>query len=379
MTYLEEKLTQLLDSGVVRDVFPGAVLLVASEGEIKYHQAVGLAARKPEPQPIDLNTIFDLASLTKALATAAAMMKLIETGRLSLDTRLGDIIGQAGDKADISLRLLLCHSAGLPDHRPYYRMVANLAGNQPKAAIRRLAWQEGLVYPPGKGRLYSDLGYILLDWVIETVTGVSLYVFLAETVYGPLGLTSTFFRPVNEPDRPASGALRFAATEECPWRGRMLVGEVHDENTFAAGGVSGQAGLFSTAAEVYSILRSLWRAVHEANGGPFHRDVVRLFTARQNIVPESTFALGFDTPSATGSSSGKYFPQHAVGHLGFTGTSFWMDIDSGFTVILLTNRVHLGRDNILIRSFRPILHDLAVELLGPKAFQTGRSKKISKE
>jgi CubicO group peptidase (beta-lactamase class C family) len=201
---------------------------------------------------------------------------------------------------------------------------------------------------------------MLLDWVLETCLEARLDRALEQRLWNPLGLARTGFVDLDGALDPAD---RCAATEDCVWRGRLLVGEVHDQNTAAMGGVSGQAGLFSTAGEVHRILRALHRAFRGETSGPFRPDTVRRFW-QPGGVPDSSFRLGWDGPSASGyTSAGRRIGPDAVGHLGFTGCSIWLSPPAGYWTILLTNRIHPTVENRRIQAFRPRLHDLvAAEL-----------------
>jgi CubicO group peptidase (beta-lactamase class C family) len=203
---------------------------------------------------------------------------------------------------------------------------------------------------------------MLLEWIIEVQSANSLPEYLDLHFYQPLSLKRTF---LSTNVRPASfGEDQFAATERCAWRGRTMIGCVDDENAWALGGYSGHAGLFGTAEEVYSIVNLLKSHFLGKRCDYFRADTVRSFFNRQRIVPESTWALGWDTPSKAGSSSGRHFSRLSVGHLGFTGTSVWMDLERDVIVVLLTNRVHPTRKNEGIKAFRPKLHDAVMEQLG---------------
>jgi CubicO group peptidase (beta-lactamase class C family) len=217
---------------------------------------------------------------------------------------------------------------------------------------------EPLVHAPGENAVYSDLDFMLLQMAVERLAGVSLDVWVAREIYGPLRIEEFCFVDVTQPppSRP------FAATEDCPWRRQVLKGHVHDDNAYALGGVAGHAGLFGTARAVGMLLETLQGAASGASGaGVFDSDLVRAFWARQ---PGCGWALGFDTPSAEGSSSGRFFDRRSVGHLGFTGTSFWVDPPRQASVVLLTNRVHPTRRNEKIKLFRPVIHDQVMRWLG---------------
>ncbi len=363
-------LAQSLDEEVAEGVFPGAALLVRLRGRTVHRSFHGRCSLEPPGGPVDSETCFDLASLTKVLATTPLVLLALERGRLALDEPISRLLDgyTGGGREDITVRMLLEHSSGLPAWRPFYEAVraagagaavATAAGQQ---AVRRLAAGEAPEVPPGSRALYSDLGFILLDWILERVTGTPTDLLFTEWLAGPLGLESLFFVDLKSPDK-AERARRgriFAATERCPWRGRTLIGEVHDDNTFAMGGVSGQAGLFGTVEDV-AALAEAWLTSWLGNGGIFDQGLVRLFWAKSAVLG-STRGLGFDTPSPGASQAGSRFGPRTVGHLGFTGTSVWIDPDRALTVVLLTNRVHPTRANETIKRFRPRLHDRVVDV-----------------
>jgi CubicO group peptidase (beta-lactamase class C family) len=215
---------------------------------------------------------------------------------------------------------------------------------------------------PGSRALYSDLNFILLDWILERVNGRPSNALFSEWLAQPLSLASLFFVDLKSPVEAvrARQGHNFAATERCPWRGRTLIGEVHDDNTYAMGGVSGQAGLFGTIEDV-GAAADAWLASFLRGGGVFEPSLVRQFWHRSDV-PGSTRALGFDTPSPTASQAGGHFGPNTVGHLGFTGTSLWIDPDRELIVALLTNRIHPTRENDTIKQFRPVLHERVAEL-----------------
>src|SRR5210317_263981 len=193
--------------------------------------------------------------------------------------------------------------------------------------------------------------------MVEHVSGKRLDCFVSEMIYDPLGLDSLFFVDLNA-NKPRGV---FAATEQCPWRKVLLAGQVHDENAFVVGGVQGHAGLFGTAAAVHMLVSKLLCAYQGTGpGNLFQTEIVRSFFRR---LPNANKTLGFDAPALKNSSAGSYFSANSVGHLGYTGTSFWMDLDRLIIVILLTNRVHPSRNNEAIKLFRPKLHDEIMQVL----------------
>jgi len=312
------------------------------------------------------DTIFDLASLTKVMATTPAIMKLVDEEKLSLDQSLAEVLPRAelGDKRDLTLRLLLSHSAGLVDWKPFYEKLRDHPLKERKKILRKWIIEEPFAYEPGKGNIYSDLGFMLLEWVIEEKTGETLPEFVEKHFYRPLVLKRTFVG--GGEGRLPQGVTKeeFAATEDCPWRKKVLRGEVHDDNAWTLGGYSGHAGLFSTAEEVYVIANMLREHYLGKRNDFFKPKTVREFFRRQEIAKGSDWALGWDTRALEGSSAGKYFSRDSVGHTGFTGTSLWMDLEKDVIAILLSNRVHPKRDNDKIKQFRPVFHDAVMEALG---------------
>ncbi|MBW2108223.1 MAG: serine hydrolase [Deltaproteobacteria bacterium] len=350
---------ELMNAAVGDGVFPGGVLLVARDSRIVFWEAFGLARLSPK-RVMKKDTVFDLASLTKPLASAVSLIVLFGRGKVALDQTLGETISDFSetDKRDVTIRQLASHTSGLPDYRPYYKALRHLAPGEATAQLRILLTAEPLVDPPGAVAVYSDVGFMILQWVIETVSQTTLDRFVQAAVYDHLGLDRLFFNGA------ALGVAKrhcsYAATEACPWRKKILEGEVHDDNAYVLGGVAGHAGLFGSAEAVFRLLDHLGM-VHAGRitSNVFARKAVQTFFRRQSEV--GTWALGFDTPSRPDSSSGRYFSDHSVGHLGFTGTSFWMDLDAGVIVILLTNRVHPSRAVDKIKAFRPVLHDAVME------------------
>jgi CubicO group peptidase (beta-lactamase class C family) len=349
----------LMHQAVAENIFPGAQLLVSHEGKFFFSQAYG-CANIYTGQAVTRNTVFDLASLTKPLATTLAIMILIQQGKLLLDQPLSSVLSDFKNtpKADIQIQHLLYHTSGLPDYRPYYQDIRLLPFELRKAALRNRLIAEPLVSETGSQTLYSDIGFMNLEWVIEQLSGMGLNRFVKKEIYESLGIEDLFFIDHDHtiPDR------HYAATELCPWRQVVLNGIVHDDNAYVMGGVAGQAGLFGTAESVHAILLELLKSFHDNSERYFFQpDLVRLFLYKNN---ENDRALGFDVPSAVNSSCGELFSRDAtVGHLGFTGTSFWMDLQQQVIVILLTNRVHPSRSNEQIKKFRPLIHNQVMKQL----------------
>ena len=358
---MKDRVKDLLLKGLGENVYPGAVLLVGKEEKIVSFHAVGHCTLIPFPEAIDRECIFDLASLTKPLATTLAIMKLVDEGTIDLDQTLESLlpVDLPEDKRTLTPRFLLSHCAGFTDWEPFYLELDDIRQEKRKDVLRERILKMPPAYPAGKETLYSDLGFMVLEWIVEEKGGMPMHLFLNQHFYGLLGLQRTFLS-INDSKKIFEEG-DFAATEECRWRRKVIRGSVHDENAYSLGGYSGHSGLFGTAQEAYA-LASLLRAHYFRERSDFLRpETVRVFFCRQNIVNGSTWALGWDTPSGVASSAGKYFSPNSVGHLGFTGTSLWMDLKKDVIVVFLTNRIHPTRENERIKAFRPVLHDLIME------------------
>ena len=214
-----------------------------------------------------------------------------------------------------------------------------------------MACNEPLINHPGTHSLYSDIGFIILGEIVAKVSGETLDQFCKNNIFLKLNAKKTFFPGLGQ---TLTGSV--AATEDCPWRGKIIRGKVHDDNAYAMGGISGHAGLFSTAKEVFILVEDWINSIH--GGGLIQSALAKRFLARRRLPKGGSFGLGWDTPSAQKSSSGDFFSPFSFGHLGYTGTSIWVDRVNALVVILLTNRVHPTRENKQIKSFRPALHNL---------------------
>jgi CubicO group peptidase (beta-lactamase class C family) len=322
------------------------------------------------------DTIFDLSSLTKPLATTLSVMLLMRDGKLRLDDRVTRFLHNFGvyGKTHVTIRHLLSHSSGLPAWRPFYKELQQiekrgekvnfLGSTAAKEYVYQAIGRERPESPAGSKAVYSDLGFILLGALVELASGATLDRFYNERVVRPLGLRATSFIDLGmvRSRRIVPVTEMIAATERCPWRKRVLCGEVHDDNAWAMGGVAGHAGLFASARDIDTLLCHLRAAWAGESDEVLPQALVREFWTRDRT-PGSTWVLGWDTPSATGSQSGTRFSPYTIGHLGFTGTSIWMDLARDRHVVLLTNRVHPSRDNDAIKQFRPLIHDLVNEAL----------------
>jgi serine-type D-Ala-D-Ala carboxypeptidase len=357
--YITRKLQQAIENGST----PGVGILVAHKGEMLYRYATGHAQIYPDSRDLHEQTIFDIASLTKVIATTTALMLLLRDHALTLDDSLSRYIPEF-PMPQVTIQHLLTHSAGFPDHLPLYEDVqqeANRQGNdfigspEAKQFVLTKVCQTKLYAAPGEQYLYSDLGFMLLGAVIEKISGAPLDQYCHEKIFAPLAMTTTFFQKYGN----AIKAGEYAATERCEWRHRVLYGEVHDENAYAMGGVAGHAGLFSTLDDVHKFMRMLYHC-YEGTDNFIPEPVVRQFFTKQHLPAHSTRALGWDTPSEKDSTAGELFSRTAVGHTGFTGTSIWFDLKRALVVILFSNRVHPSRNNQRFLKMRPKIHDTVV-------------------
>ena len=367
---------QALSDGIERGVFPGAAIIVRKGDHIAFEGAFGNRSLQPDRSPMRIDTVFDLSSLTKPLATTIAVMMLVRDGKMRLDDRVTRFFHNFGvhGKAYVTFRHLLSHCSGLAAWRPFYQRIAEveksgkvnfMASRGAKEYVYEEIHRERPEYAPGSNYLYSDLNFMLLGEMVEQVGGVSLNRFCRDKIYRSLGLRATDFIDISlvRTRRLEPVPEMFAPTSVCSLRKRLLVGEVDDENAFAMGGVAGHAGLFSPAREVDRIAHELLRC-YLGKSDFVPQKIVREFWTRDKTVPNSTWALGWDRPSPEYSSSGHHFSADAVGHLGFTGTSIWIEPARAISVVILTNRVHPRRDNQAIREFRPRIHDLVMEAIG---------------
>ena len=345
---IADSVRAVLLRGLADSAYPGAYAVVGSHKEIYASMGVGHVDWATSPVP-DENTMWDMASLSKVIGTTTAAMQLWEQGRLNLEAPVQKYIPEftGKNKELVTVRNLLTHSSGLPAWRPLYK-----EARTPEEAVQ-LVFTTPLDTLPNVRMVYSDLGIITLGKIIERISGESLDGYLALHVFGPLGMKSTMYRP------PAWMRQRIAPTERDPWRGRLVYGEVHDENSYALGGVAGHAGLFSTGHDL-AIFAQMY-----LDGGVYdsvrivNETTVKTFTQVQDSAL-SNRALGWEVPSGT-NSAGHLLSKHAFGHTGFTGTSIWMDPDRDLFVVLLTNRVDPSRESRGIYVVRPALADAVAE------------------
>lgn len=344
---VRDSVRAVLDRAVADGAFPGGFAVVGTaDGVIAEHGAGVLDPADPTAPSAE--TVWDLASLTKVIGTTSAMLQLVASGRVALDTPVVRYLPewQAPGSRQITVRQLLSHSAGLPAWRALYKEAMDAD------EARRQVFATGPDTVPGRRFVYSDLGFILLGLLVERVTGDPLDRYTRTHVFEPLGMTTTRFLP------PEAWRPRIAPTERDPWRQRHLRGEVHDENASRLGGVSGHAGLFSTARDLTRLARAYLRHGQLDGVRVFDSATVALFTTVQDSAV-SRRALGWETPTG-GNSAGRRLSRRAFGHTGFTGTSIWMDPRRNLFVLLLTNRVNPTRENRKIGAVRMALADAVV-------------------
>ncbi len=332
----------------VDSAFPGATIAVGYRDSVVLLAAVGHYGAD-DKRPVTTETIYDLASLTKVIALTTECILLVDRGKLDLDAPVQRYLPEFRGpmKDQVTIRYLLTHSAGLVADLPLWD------STRTREAALAMVDTAPLVSPPGTRFVYSDLSAIVLMQVVERIAGRPFDQLLADDVFTPLGMMATGFAP------PKTWRDRIAPTEmDTFFRHRLLIGEVHDESAARLGGVSGNAGLFSTAPDLARFARWLLRMRRTDS---LH---VREFTQRQNIPPGSSRALGWDTPSDNSSAGTKMGP-NAFGHTGFTGTSIWFDPDRGLFIILLTNRVNPTRANTKIFEVRRRVADLVNDALTP--------------
>lgn len=342
-----DALQEALDRAVREAKAPGATALVGRGDEVIFAGASGLRQRVPVSLPATVDTFYDLASLTKVIATTTVVLQLVEEGKLALEAALPPVVPLAwGSK--VTLKQILTHTAGLPPLLPGLKdratSLAQAVGEIGNVALRSA---------PGTRRVYSDLGFITLAQVIELIEQDTFDAVCARRVFAPLGLKQMGFRP------PEAWRENCAATEDCPWRNKVMVGEVHDENAWAIGGVSGHAGLFATVGDVGKFCAALLR-------GEVLPDYVIEDAARKDHVPFYPWqGLGWKSDPWAGAIEGYLASRLAIGHTGWTGTNLWIDRSTGIYVVLLSNTCHPSRDARDNRTLRRVFHEAVNRVLYP--------------
>jgi CubicO group peptidase (beta-lactamase class C family) len=337
-------------NAVAQRAFPGAALAVAYRGELVASAGFGRFTYTPDSPEVNPYTTFDLASVTKVVGTTAMAMLLYQRGLLDIEAPVASFLpefGESGDRGRVTIRMLLAHSSGLPAY------IHLFAAARTREELLQDACTVKLVAEPGTKAEYSDIGFILLGQILERVARESIDSFFHREIAVPLNLKQTQFNPQLAP------ATQIPPTEDDrTFRHRIIQGEVNDENAFVMGGIAGHAGIFAPATDVARFSECFLRG-----GSPvFKPETVALFTQRQDSPTGTSRTLGWDTPSRP-SSSGQYFSAASFGHLGYTGTSLWIDPDRQLSVTFLTNRTWPDRSSQAIKQVRPRVHDAIVEAL----------------
>ena len=348
-----------LHEGIRENVAPGFVVgFWSGENPDQIFLAShGLRRKVPSELPLGVDTVFDLASLTKVFATAPLAAVLVERGWLSWDTPLCTFF-PGYPHSEIRVSHLLSHTAGFSAWRPFWeeirtefypKEVHEVSIEKRQAYMRKLLLKVIPDSKPGTQAVYSDISFLLLGFILEEVTAMPLDQAVKKFLWDPMGVTRAYFQRIScSPEKGRRETV--AATEDCSWRRGVLQGQVHDDNCWAMGGYGGHAGVFGTARDLLHFSRSLFH-------GFFSPSVRQAMWTRVAGPVDCSRTLGWDTPSGLSSSSGSYFSTRSVGHLGFTGTSLWLDPEVNLAVVVLSNRVHPSRENIKIRLWRPLFHN----------------------
>jgi CubicO group peptidase (beta-lactamase class C family) len=341
----------VIQKGIEQRVFPAASIAVTNQGELVALKAFGRFTYELDAPAVSTATVFDLASVSKAVATTTMAMILYQRGLIDLDAPVVSIVPEFGGsdarRGEVSVRMLLAHSSGLPAYEKLFLKTQN------KDEMLAAAFSTPLTADPGARVGYSDIGFIILAVALERIADESLDRFCQREIFGPLGMAHTAYNP------PASWKASIPPTaDDRTFRRRIIQGEVQDENASVLGGVAGHAGLFSTAEDLATFAHILLQG-----GSPLvRRETLTLFTRRETAPVGTSRALGWDTPSSP-SQSGKYFSARSYGHLGYTGTSLWIDPERQLSITLLTNRTWPDCSNKAIKDVRPAFHDAVVEAL----------------
>ena len=342
----------VLEDAIAAHGFPGCAFGVLAGGSIVLSEALGRFTYEADAPTVSPDTVYDVASLTKVVATTAMTMLLVQRGKLDIDDPVGEwlpgfVVGREhGDRArEVRLRHLLAHNSGLPGYVEFFREHSAPRG------LLRACLELPLHAEPGTRAEYSDPGFILLGKALEVCAGERLDIWTQNEVFAPLGLASTGFCP------PPNARDAIPPTEDdTTWRHRRIQGEVQDENAWVLGGAAGHAGLFSNVPDLLRFSAEILRANSSGSGTTlFNSETLTTFAQRQPPSGSSR-ALGWDTPSEN-SSSGSHFSANSIGHLGYSGCSLWIDLEAQVAVVLLTNRTWPDRSSQFIRQVRPAFHD----------------------
>ncbi len=392
------EIDRCIQTGIYEKTFSAAVC-IASVGRNVFHRAAyGNPLTPPPVRKVGMDVLFDLASLSKPLGAGLAALWLTSKSRVDLNASIVKTIPELRVPRfeKITIDMLLDHTSGLPARRSFWQDLRDAEAKLPEAQ-RVLGTQKAVPWfkarlgdtvleaDPGAKTVYSDLGFMALGWIVESLVGQPLDVFLEREIYRPLGIADDLFfvRLDDERRRQRLARRTFAATEDCAWRQKMLQGEVHDPNAWAMGGVAGHAGLFGSVDAVWKLVAALWES-YKGDNRFFLGGTVKRFWTRSKRLPGTTRALAWDTPTVNNSAAGKRFSQASVGHLGFTGGSIWIDLSTDIIGVVLTNAAHPspeGKQEALAK-LRPRIYELiakegeslpadAGKATGSKAFYSG--------
>ena len=352
----------ILENAIAQRAFPAASIAVASHGKVAALRAFGRFNYEPGSAQVTTASVFDLASVSKAVATTSMAMILYQRGLLDLEAPIATVVpefaatGADSRRREVTVRMLLAHSSGLPAYEKLFLRVKT------KADLLAAAFNTPLTADPGTRAEYSDIGFIILGIALERIADETLDRFCQRELFGPLGMAHTAFNP------PAGWHDSIPPTaDDVSFRHRIIQGEVQDENASVLGGVAGHAGLFATAEDLATFAYNLLQVTKTSATPALCNELLRpetlaLFTSREASPAGTSRALGWDTPSSP-SQSGKYFSARSFGHLGYTGTSLWIDPQRQLSITLLTNRTWPDCANQAIKQVRPRFHDAVVEAI----------------
>ncbi|WP_109484605.1 serine hydrolase domain-containing protein [Occallatibacter savannae] len=351
------KVYRVLQDAIDARAFPGCAFGAMAGGRMVLSDALGSFTYEPDAPAVEPETVFDVASVTKVVATTAIAMTLFERGELQLDMPVGEllpgfVIGRANSELArrVTLRNLLAHNSGLPGYVEFFRKELTASG------LFRACLALPIEAAPGERFEYSDPGFILLGKALEILNRESLSAAARKEIFEPLGMKASCYRPA----RPRWERIPPTEIDET-FRRRRIQGEVQDENAWVLDGVAGHAGVFSNVPDLLRFAGGILDSYH-GSSGIFKRETIELFSQRQTPAGSSQ-ALGWDTPSPSGSSAGRFFSSKSIGHLGYSGCSLWIDLEAQVAAVLLTNRTWPDRKSQAIKQVRPAFHDALRESL----------------
>lgn len=372
-----QTVSALMQRGIEEGVAPAMVLLVARDGQVLYFRAFGERTARDDlgNRAVSTDTVFDVAALTNVVVTTTLIMKLVESGKVRIDDRVSRYLQGFGvmGKSSITVGQLLSHCSGFVHWLPFFEELikANagarmgvITSRGAKDHIINAILRAQLKYEPGSKQVYSDIGFMLLGHLVEVMTGMPLDRAAFRMIFQPLGMKSSSFVDLSMIKRRGIHPVLdiIAPTEECPWRRRVLCGEVHDDNAWAMGGVAGHSGLFMSAYDLHLFTREVIAAFR--NQSTFlKRETLQQFWRRPFEESHDSWRFGWDSPGRDNGMADSKLSPDAIGICGFTGCSFWLEPQRGIEILLLSNRVHPSRSNKKILAFRPEIHDAVLDAL----------------